>query len=162
VWLRQIPHGADPASRPQPPGDSRWQRGHVVDALYLAADEATLWAEWYRHLAERGLPPSEQLPRDLWRYRIEAVQVADLTTSALLARVGLAVPSPGRKGWPANQTVGERLWREGWGGLLAPSAARPSGLVLCLFVSQRGVPAVPVPPPRLVSEPPAPPTGMRT
>jgi len=43
----------------------------VVDAIYLASDEATMWAEWYRHLAERGIPPLQQLPRDVWRYRVE-------------------------------------------------------------------------------------------
>jgi len=56
AWLRHIPHSADPRSRPNPHGDNRWQRGAIVDALYLAGDELTLWAEWYRHLAERGLP----------------------------------------------------------------------------------------------------------
>jgi len=41
-WLRHIPHSAGPRSRPLPPGDNRWQRGAVVDALYLAGDEETL------------------------------------------------------------------------------------------------------------------------
>lgn len=149
--------------RPQPPGDNRWQRGHVVDALYLASDEATMWAEWYRQLAERGVPPLRQLPRDVWRYRVETLQVADLTTPERLACVGSAPPMPGRKAWPAYQDVGEALWRDGWSGLLAPSAARPAGVVLCLFIDDPlTLPAEPVPPPTLVSEPPAPPTGMRT
>ena len=34
----------------------------------LANDEAGAWAEWYRHLAERALPPAAGLPRDLWIY----------------------------------------------------------------------------------------------
>jgi hypothetical protein len=135
----------------------------VVDALYLAADEHTMWAEWYRHLAERGVPPLWQLPRDVWRYRVGRLQVADLTTPERLLRVGLLPPVPGRRAWPAYQGVGEALWRDGWRGLLAPSAARPTGVVLCLFVDDPStIPAEPVPPPRLVSEPPAPPTGMRT
>jgi RES domain-containing protein len=147
--------------RPQPPGDSRWQRGHVVDALYLAADEATTWAEWYRHLAERGVPPLMQLPRDLWVYRVASVEVADLSTGDRLARVRLEAPAPGRNTWPAYQGVGETLYSEGWPGLLAPSAARPDGLALCLFVDDP-LAARPVPPPAVVSEPPAPPTGLRT
>jgi RES domain-containing protein len=163
AWLRQIPRGADPDSRPQPPGDGRWQRGHVVDALYLASDEATMWAEWYRHLAERGVPPLAQLPRDVWRYRVRSAQVADLTASEQLARVGLAAPAPGRKGWPSYQHVGETLWREGWQGLLAPSAALPAGSVLCLFVPPRGgPPAEAVPPPTVVAKPPLLPAGMQT
>jgi hypothetical protein len=91
------------------------------------------------------------------------VEVADLSEPAQLARVGLDPPHPGRRMWPPYQAVGETLWREQWGGLLAPSAARPSGLVLCLFVDEPAVLlARPIPPPRVVAEPPAPPIGLRT
>ena len=163
IWLRHVPHDADPRSRPHPPGDNRWQRGDIVDALYLAHDEDTLWAEWYRHLAERGIPPLRQLPRDRWRYRVPRLDVADLTTAERLARVGLDPPTPGRKTWPPCQAVGETLWSEGWPGLLAPSAARPEGLVLCLFVEDPAtLPAEPMASPRVLTEPPVPPTGMRT
>lgn len=162
MWLRQIPHGANPRFRPQPPGDNRWQHGDVIDALYLADDESTLWAEWYRHLAEHGIPPTQQLPRDVWRHRVRALDVADLRDPHRLARVGLAVPTPGRRGWPSYQEVGETLWKEGWHGLLAPSAARAEGLVLCLFVEENVLSAQPLAPPRVVTEPPVPPTGMRT
>lgn len=135
----------------------------MVDALYLADEEETLWSEWYRHLAERGIPPMHQLPRDLWRYRVPRLDVADLTTANRLARVGLGRPTPGRKTWPPFQEAGETLWGEGWRGLLAPSAARPDGLVLCLFVDDpASLTAEPVPPPRVVTKPPVPPTGMRT
>lgn len=41
-----------PLPEREPPPDNRWQRGGVVDALYLADDEDTVWAEWHRHLAE--------------------------------------------------------------------------------------------------------------
>jgi hypothetical protein len=129
----------------------------------LAADEQSLWAEWYRHLAERGIPPMQQLPRDVWRYEVGTLGVADLTEAKRLPRVGLTLPTPGRKSWPPNQDIGEALWREGWPGLLAPSAAQPSGLVLCLFVEDPTVlPARPILPPRVAIEPPVPPTGMRT
>jgi hypothetical protein len=91
------------------------------------------------------------------------LEVADLSSADRLARVGLNPPSPGRKGWPDYQQVGETLWQEGWPGLLAPSAARADGLVLCLFIKDpTSLPAQPLPPPHVVREPPAPPTGMRT
>lgn len=109
-----------------PPPDNRWQRGDVVGALYLADSEDTVWAEWYRHLAEKGLPPSEQMPRRLWQWDVNA-RVANLSTPTRLQRVGLPVPTPARHTWPPYQNVGHQLWREGWLGLLAPSAARPRG-----------------------------------
>jgi len=103
------------------------------------------------------------MPRDLWRYRIRRAEVADLSDARRLARCGLSLPAPGRKTWPPYQAVGETLAGEGWAGLLAPSAARPAGLVLCLFVAERRrLPARPVQPPAVVREPPAPPVGSRT
>jgi RES domain-containing protein len=132
-----------------------------VDALYLADEQATLWAEWYRHLAERGLAPLFHLPRDLWRYRVPPTVVADLADADRLARVGLTPPAPGQRSWPAYQRVGRQLWREGWAGLTAPSAARPEGRILCLFMRD-GVPAKPVGRASVVTEPPVPPTGMQT
>lgn len=53
-----MPAGVDPAQCPDPPGDNRWQRGHVVDPLYLADSPACTWAQWYRHLAEAAMPPT--------------------------------------------------------------------------------------------------------
>jgi hypothetical protein len=104
-----------------------------------------------------------QLPRDVWRHQVQTLNVADLSDANRLTRVGLTLPTPGRKAWPAHQHVGETLWNEGWHGLLASSAARLSGLVLCLFVEDpTNLPAQPVAPPKVVSEPPVPPTGMRT
>jgi hypothetical protein len=165
-WWRHTVHGADPLARRSPAPDGRWQRGAVVAALYLAGDEATVWAEWYRHLAEADIPPDRQMPRDLWTWVLEArIEVADLTSAERLGRVRLDVPRPGRRTWPPYQAVGEALWREGWPGLLAPSAARPGeGVVLCLF--RAGADPVagarPLSPPRVVRRPPAPPRGMTT
>ena len=136
-----------------------------MDALYLANDVSTVWAEWYRHLAEAGIPPNQQLPRDLWSWEVDAsLTVADLRTPERLARVGLQVPRPGRRTWHVYQNVGETLWREGWPGLVASSAARPrDGLVLCLFLDAAlAISAHPVPPPILIDQPPVPPVGMTT
>jgi RES domain-containing protein len=163
-WVRHGPDGA-PAWPPArvPPPDNRWQRGDVVGALYLADSEETAWAEWYRHLAEKGLPPDEQLPRRLWQWNVN-VRVANLSTPARLRRVGLSAPVPGRRTWPPYQNVGHQLWQEGWLGLLAPSAARPRARVLCLFREgeERIVGARPVGRGRLIEQVPTPPTGMTT
>jgi hypothetical protein len=64
MWLRHIPAGGDVFYEPAIPPDNRWQRGGVVEGLYFANREETVWAEWYRALAEAGLPPHQGLPRD--------------------------------------------------------------------------------------------------
>lgn len=161
-WIKHTYPGSSPLPERKPPPDNRWQRGDTVDALYLADTEETAWAEWYRHLAERMIPPLAQMPRELWTWEVD-VEVADLSTPQNLAAVGLSPPTPGRQAWQDYQRVGERLSRENWQGLLAPSAARPEGKVLCLFRDERGLPgAEPLPPPRRIEEPPPPPTGLRT
>ncbi len=161
-WLKHTCPGSPPLPEREPPPDNRWQRGEIADALHLADTELTVWAEWYRHLAERMIPPLAQMPRDLWSSQVD-VEVADLSTDEKLAAVGLRAPSPGRRDWPAYQEIGEQIAKGGWAGLLAPSAARPRREVLCLFRGEHGVRgAKPVPPARRIAEPPPPPTGMWT
>jgi RES domain-containing protein len=135
----------------------------VVEGFYLADEEGTAWAEWYRLLAEFGVPPMRQMPRNMWRWEVDT-EVADLSTRDRLGRVGLDLPSPQRSSWPPDQEVGDQLYREDWAGLIAPSAARPEkGLILCLFREDTVVPgAKPIPPPRVYRHPPPPPTGMTT
>ena len=162
-WWRHVPAGVDPLRRPSPPGDNRWQRGSILDALYFAEDEACVWAEWYRHLAQAAVPPASALPRDLWRYEVTALEVADLSDAARLARVGLSVPRPARRGWHPYQAVGEQLHHDGWRGLIAPSAARPTSLALAVFIPAGALPddVVPIASTQ-VADVPVPPTGMRT
>ena len=130
-------------------------------ALYLANEPATAVAEWYRWLAENALGPGDGIPHDHHRWRV-SVQVADLSTPDRLASVGLRVPPPSSSTWGGFQQVGEALWREGWRGLLAPSAARPSGRILCLFADDW--PPAGCRPVRVeeVADVPVPPTGMTT
>jgi hypothetical protein len=148
IWWRQAPHGGDPLFRADPPSDGRWQRGDTVGGLYFADNEQTAWAEWYRALAELAVPPDRQMPRDLWHR---------------LVAVGLEAPRPVQRQWSAFQALGEGLWREGLRGILAPSAARPTCRVLCLFREAHEVTgATPLRPPITYRHGPAPPIGMTT
>jgi hypothetical protein len=163
VWFRHIPAGGDPNHQADPPGDNRWQRGEVVDALYFGDQEDTVWAEWYRVQAETGLPPERALPRDLWRWRIDLGGIADLSSAAALARLGLPEPEPRHSQHPQFQEIGEALYAKGHSGLLAPSAARPGSCVLCVFRLERLVSGVdPLPPPTTYQKLPIVPRGMRT
>src|SRR5262249_46683025 len=101
--------------------------------MYFADSEPTVWAEWYRYLAEVAIPPAQSLPRDLWRWRISLPQVADLSAADKLAAAGLPPLAPTQRQWPAYQAVGEQLFADGWPALLSPSAARPEGHTLCIF-----------------------------
>jgi RES domain-containing protein len=163
-WWRQIPGGGDAHYEPATPADGRWQRGEIIEGLYFADSEATAWAEWYRYLSEAMVPPEQALPRDLWEWRIDVEQIADLSDAEKLSDAGLPPPLPGRAQWPAYQLVGTRLWQEGCRGILAPSAARPDdGAVLCIFRSKRIEDGTePVPPPRSYPDPPLVPPGLRT
>ena len=96
-----------------------------------------MWAEWYRWLAEAGLPPQHGLPRDAWQWEISLPDVADLSDDTRLARVGLPLLEPTRLQWATFQPVGEQLHADGWPALLAASAARPAGRVLCVFRTMR-------------------------
>lgn len=163
IWWRQTPHGGDPLYRADPPSDGRWQRGETVGGLYFADSEETAWAEWYRALAEFAIPPDRQMPRDLWRWEIDGMQIADLSDHDRLAAVGLTAPRPNQRDWPGFQKLGEQLWRDGHRGVLAPSAARPGQRILCLFREADEVAdALPVRPALTYRRPPAPPSGMTT
>lgn len=162
-WFRHIPEAGDVLYEPEEPADNRWQRGSVVEALYFADSEPTAWAEWYRYLAEAGLPPARGLPRDLWTWEIALPDVADLRGSERLSRLGLPPLQPSRTQWPAFQPIGEQLHHGGWPALLCESAARADGLVLCVFRTARETPGTrPVPPPTTVTDAPIVPTGLRT
>jgi hypothetical protein len=163
IWWRQVPASVTFGQRPIDAANNRWQRGSVVDALYFAESEETVWAEWYRYLAEAGLAPQAALPRGQWRWEISLGRVADLSDQRRLARVGLPATRPTREQWPEFQAVGETLHREGWAAVLSASAARREGRVLCAFRTERVVAGTrPLPPPVTVSEAPVVPTGLRT
>jgi RES domain-containing protein len=98
-WIRHAPHRSSLLGRASEATDGRWQHGEVVRALYLADEPATAIAEWYRLLAERGLPPGRAIPHDHHVWQLD-LQLADLSTPERLARVTLTPPTPGRRTWP--------------------------------------------------------------
>jgi RES domain-containing protein len=110
------PHGSDPLWLASPPSSGRWQRGETVAAIYLADEEPTAWAEWYRVLAELALSPTHGMPRDLWRWTVAMNNIADLSTAVKLARLDLPMPSPSRRTWPPFQAAGEHLHSKGYSG----------------------------------------------
>ena len=82
---------------------------------------------------------------------------------ARLANVRLRPLRPTQHQWADTQPVGERLWREGAAGILAPSAAHMHHAVLTVFRTGPDVPGVAEAGPVTVhGEIPRIPTGLRT
>jgi RES domain-containing protein len=161
-WVRHVPHGSSLLGRADESTDGRWQHGAIVRGLYLADEPATAVAEWYRWLAERGLSPGHAVPHEHHVWNIGA-ELADLSSPDRLEAVGLTPPRPTRRTWPAFQAVGDALWQNGWRGLIAPSAARPRSLIVCVFDRGEWPPAGCEPLRTVaVTDVPAPPTGMTT
>jgi len=104
------------------------------------------------------------MPSDLWRWQVDVERVADLSAVIDWLRLVLRhLSRPSGSGHPAFQAIGERLWNEGFRGILAPSAARPNKRVLCLFREADDIDAVTsLRPPMTYRRAPAPPTGMTT
>jgi RES domain-containing protein len=161
-WIRHAPHHSALLGRASEPTDGRWQHGATVRGLYLADEPATGIAEWYRLLAELGLPPARAIPHDHPVWHI-AVELADLSDRERLARVNLAPPTPGRRAWSAFQAVGDQLFHAGYAGILAPSAARPQALIACIFDRGTWPPTGCQPLHAIeINDIPPPPTGMTT
>jgi RES domain-containing protein len=162
VWIRHAPGHSQLLGRSATPSDGRWQRASVTSALYLADSPETATAEWYRSLAERGFYPEDYLPFDHHRWRV-SLELADLSSRDRLDQAGLSPPTPDRRSWPAFQAVGEQLFTDGWPGLLAPSAARPDALIVCIFTTTVWPPPGCTPVDTILNDRvPPPPRGMTT
>jgi RES domain-containing protein len=163
TWYRITRAGGDPFFWTDEPADGRWQRGSVVRAIYLGDDEATVWAEWFRHTAEAGVPPGRRLPREIWRVEVDLSNVADLTAPGVLAAHGIDRLDPTRRQWRETQPTGLAYFRDGASAVLAPSAAREGGRVLAVFRRGRTVAGVDaIPPPQRHDRLPYVPRGLRT
>ena len=159
TWVRHLPDGIAPLATSKR-AQGRFHRTGTP-TVYLAEDEATMWAEWYRALAEQATLPDEALPRLLWRYEVELERVADLTGAGALAATGLPLPEPTREQWPVYQAVGERLQAAGAEGVLYPSAARSDSRCLCVFAAGHEK-LRPAAKPSRFERPPHVPRGLRT
>jgi RES domain-containing protein len=110
IWVRQ--------TRPVAGGteaqafDARWQAPDTP-AAYFADSDDTVWAEFYRALAERRVKPDDALPRDLHRVHVSLERVADLSKESARRALGLPRLRQTSEQWPVFQPVGERLAAQG-------------------------------------------------
>ena len=90
-WVRHAPQHSELLGRAAEPTDGRWQRGDVVDALYLADQPDTAIAEWYRFLAEHGLPPGEAIPHEHHVWQLDLEERMEQRSTILALRDATAV-----------------------------------------------------------------------
>lgn len=58
VWYRHVRADGEPLGLPPAAASGRWQRAHIVGAIYVADSADTAWAEFYRAAAEMELSPT--------------------------------------------------------------------------------------------------------
>ncbi len=138
VWWQQIPGGGDVYYQPPDPANSRWQRGSTVEGLYFADCEETAWAEWYRFLAEAGVPPSMALPRDLWQWQIEIEGVASQPRSASNRSAYLSRSQEDRSGLCFKRLASDSSKRATPGSWL-PRPPAPPALSFVFFGPKKGL-----------------------
>jgi RES domain-containing protein len=121
-WIRHAPHRSALLGRASEATDGRWQHGEVVRALYLADEPATAIAEWYRLLAERGLPPGRAIPHDHHVWELD-LQLADLSTPERW-------PAEGSRRPRRNDEPGQRFrpWARSCSVRASPASSRPAPL----------------------------------
>jgi hypothetical protein len=158
IWVRQTIPGRTGTEASA--SDARWQRA-ATPAAYFGDGEETVWAEFYRALAERGVAPQDALPRDLHHILVRLDRVADLRTERSRRALGLPRIRPTSRQWPAFQRVGEALADQRAQGILYSSSARTRSACLCVFEPGLAGLRVEGDPVRVIAPPP-PPRGLRT
>ncbi len=110
----------------------RWHREGEDYAQYMSLEPSGAWAELVRFEGIRANARSEKYVRRLWSIFVDEHDIADLSTFASYEACGLdprlAVGDHG----PA-QALATELRKEGYRGLLSPSAALASATNLTLF-----------------------------
>lgn len=115
----------------------RYHRKGAPGVWYAALSERAAWAELFRHQMSEELSPF-QILRRVGRARVRRLRVLDLTDSTVLATLGIARAALVSDDLRRCQDIAEWARREGYEGILAPSAALAGELILAVFSSALG------------------------
>jgi RES domain-containing protein len=110
----------------------RYHRRASPGVWYAALSERAAWAELFRHQTSEELSPLEILRR-VSRARVRGLRVLDLTDAAVLATIGIARAALVSNDLRRCQAIAEWAQREGYEGILAPSAALDGEVILAVF-----------------------------
>jgi RES domain-containing protein len=100
----------------------RWHREGESLAQYLALSSDGAWAELVRYLAIRTEARRVRESRRLWQLRVVSNRIADLSTFDAWEACGLD-PAHAVGDHEPCQAIGSELRRNGYDGVLSPSAA---------------------------------------
>jgi RES domain-containing protein len=113
----------------------RWNPKESFPVLYLAPEEKTVIAEFYRLAERQGMEPASLLPRRLYRYNVRLGAVLDLTDDLAREAVRLDSSDLAADDPSKCQAVGDAAHYAGFEAVRAASAAGP-GTVLAVFMDQ--------------------------
>lgn len=113
----------------------RWNPPDSFPTLYLALDEPTVVAEFYRAAQRQNRPPEDLAPRKLYRYEVRLDSVLDLRSPRALERLDVSEAALRGNDLTRTQAVGKAAHDAGLEGLLAPSAVGP-GPILVVFLDR--------------------------
>ena len=110
----------------------RWNPPESFSTLYLALEQETVVAEFYRLAARQGRAPEDFLPRQMHRYEVTLAAALDLRPAA--ARESLRLTDEALRALDAGRCreVGAAAHYLSFEGIIAPSATG-TGTVLAVF-----------------------------
>lgn len=115
----------------------RYHRKGGAAVWYAALTERAAWAEVFRHQMSDELSPFEILRRT-GRARIRGLRVLDLTDAAVRATLQVEREALVSNDLTRCQAIAEWAQREGYEGILAPSAALDGEVILAVFAFAMG------------------------
>lgn len=105
-------------------------------ALYLSLDTETMWAELSRLALRTGVELTELDPRTMSVVRVRLKRVLDLRNAREQDRWGIDDEALMSEGYGGCQALARAARRAGFEGILYPSAARPAGSNLVVFLDR--------------------------
>jgi RES domain-containing protein len=115
--------------------DARWHRRHGPAHLYATDSVDTMWAEHHKHLPANV--DAAQVVVRVAALDVEGLRVLDVANAVGRRTVGVSLGQLVGDDYGPCQELADRAAAHGYEGILAPSAARPSGLVLVVFAAFR-------------------------
>lgn len=113
--------------------EARWHRRGEPPHLYAADSLDTMWAELGKHLPA-GIDTSQVVVR-VGAVHVAGLGVLDVTEPRARFTVGVSLEQLVGNDYTPCQDLADVASAQDYEGILAPSAARPSGCVLVVFAA---------------------------